>query len=133
MIKETTILLVEDDENLGALITEGLKEEGYTVIWEKSGIQAYSKFKKEPPSLAILDVMLPDIDGFELAQKIREIDPRNFGSEYESITLILQIDQWKATVRTRLQALIHLQQAVDFALQIPKRIPALSPAEDRHT
>jgi DNA-binding response OmpR family regulator len=74
MIRKLSILLVEDDENLGVLIKEGLKDEGYTVLWEKTGNQSFVKFKEEQPALAILDVMLPDIDGFELAQKIRKID-----------------------------------------------------------
>ena len=74
MKHSTLIQLVEDDQNLGSLIEENLREEGYGVNWLKNGGEALSKFDIEKPKLLILDVMLPDIDGFELATRFRAKD-----------------------------------------------------------
>ncbi len=74
MKHSTLIQLVEDDPNLGSLIEENLREEGYGVNWLKNGEEALSKFDVEKPQLLILDVMLPDIDGFELATRFRAKD-----------------------------------------------------------
>ena len=65
------ILLVEDDPNLGFVVKDNLQMEGYDVTLCLNGEQAIDAFKSEHYHLCILDVMLPKIDGFELAQTIR--------------------------------------------------------------
>ena len=72
MIK-ATILLVEDDENLGFVIKDNLEEEGYNVIWVKDGEAGFENFCKEKFDLCILDVMLPKKDGFHLGQEIKSV------------------------------------------------------------
>ena len=72
MIK-ATILLVEDDENLGFVIKDNLEEEGYNVIWVKDGEAGFENFCKVKFDLCILDVMLPKKDGFHLGQEIKSV------------------------------------------------------------
>jgi DNA-binding response OmpR family regulator len=64
------ILLVEDDPNLGYILSEYLGMKDFTVTWVKDGKQALDKTKSHPFALCILDVMLPEMDGFTLAEKI---------------------------------------------------------------
>ncbi len=68
------ILYVEDDVNLGYVTTDNLQLHGYNTTFCKDGKAALEAFKKEPFDLCILDVMLPEMDGFELAKAIRERD-----------------------------------------------------------
>lgn len=66
------ILVVDDEKEIADLIEIYLKNEGYTVHKFYSGNDAMRCIENEAPDLAILDVMLPDTDGFKLLQKIRE-------------------------------------------------------------
>jgi two-component system response regulator VicR len=66
------ILYVEDDKNLSFVIKDNLEEEGFHVQHYADGKEAYENFKKEKFDLCLLDVMLPELDGFSLAEKIRE-------------------------------------------------------------
>lgn len=64
------ILLVEDDKNLGYILSEYLAMKGFEVTWAKDGEEALLHISRDPFSLCILDVMLPAMDGFSLAEKI---------------------------------------------------------------
>jgi two-component system, OmpR family, response regulator VicR len=66
------ILYVEDDKNLSFVIKDNLEEEGFEVFHFADGKEAFKNFKKEKFDLCLLDVMLPELDGFSLAEKIRE-------------------------------------------------------------
>ncbi|MHC1706521.1 MAG: response regulator transcription factor [Bacteroidales bacterium] len=68
------ILYVEDDVTLGFLTRESLEKMGYAVTLCEDGYQALEQFNKDNFDLCILDVMLPRLDGFTLAEKIREND-----------------------------------------------------------
>ena len=68
------ILYVEDDPTLGFVTTDNLREEGYEVLLEKDGKSALKRFKKEIVDICILDIMLPEMDGFELAENIRKLN-----------------------------------------------------------
>jgi len=70
------ILLVEDDKNLGFVIQDNLESEGYHVDLAVTGKDGLSKFNNNTYSLALLDVMLPEQDGFTLARNIREKDEK---------------------------------------------------------
>ena len=76
MVKKERIkvLLVEDDLNLGFVIQDHLRNEGYQVDLEKDGFAGFQKFYNSGYELCILDVMLPKKDGFTLAEDIRRID-----------------------------------------------------------
>ena len=66
------ILVVDDEKEIADLLDVYLKNDGYTVYKFYNGTDALACLKKTLPDLAILDVMLPDIDGFHICQKIRE-------------------------------------------------------------
>jgi DNA-binding response OmpR family regulator len=68
------VLLVEDDLNLGFVIQDHLRNEGYQVDLEKDGFAGFQKFYNQGYDLCVLDVMLPKKDGFTLAEDIRKID-----------------------------------------------------------
>lgn len=70
------IILVEDDHSLGYLLSEYLTMKGFDMTWVKKGGECLPKLNSNKFDLAILDVMLPDIDGFDLAKKIRELYPQ---------------------------------------------------------
>ncbi|MEN9333520.1 MAG: hypothetical protein RLY35_700, partial [Bacteroidota bacterium] len=68
------ILLVEDDRNLGFVIQDTLKEEGYVVHLATDGKEGLVQFNKQAYDLCLLDVMMPKKDGFSLAEDIRKIN-----------------------------------------------------------
>lgn len=68
------ILLAEDDLNLGYIISDQLKSDGYDVTLCIDGAEAYKRFNDEKFHICILDVMMPKKDGFSLASDIRKID-----------------------------------------------------------
>ena len=72
------ILLAEDDENLGKLLWTYLKNKGFDVVLAKNGKLAYDLFNDPQNSFdfLILDVMMPEMDGFTLAKEIRELDKK---------------------------------------------------------
>lgn len=70
------ILVVEDDHNLGFVIHDNLSAAGYHITLCRDGERAYHTFIRQPFDLCILDVMLPRLDGFTLAQRLREQDKR---------------------------------------------------------
>jgi DNA-binding response OmpR family regulator len=65
------IILVEDDTSLGYLLTEYLKIKGFEITWAKNGRKAMEEMGTNAFDLAVLDVMMPDMDGFTLASKIQ--------------------------------------------------------------
>jgi len=67
------ILVVEDDELLGTMVKLNLEQEGHHVLWLRQGEPALSKTRSEESDLVILDIMLPDIDGVEVAKKLRAL------------------------------------------------------------
>lgn len=70
------ILLAEDDPNLGLLLVDFLESEGFSVSLCKDGELALQAFHRNPYDLCLLDVMMPKMDGFELAKAIREKDDK---------------------------------------------------------
>lgn len=73
-IDEVRILLCEDDENLGMLTREYLDAKGYKAELCIDGEEGYKAFNTSEYDMCIFDVMMPKMDGFTLAQKIRESD-----------------------------------------------------------
>ena len=66
------ILVVDDEKEIADLLEVYLKNDNYTVYKYYSGIEALKCIEETEIDLAILDIMLPDIDGFRICQKIRE-------------------------------------------------------------
>lgn len=69
------LLLAEDDENLRFVVQDNLELRDFQVIATENGTEALKEFRKGEISLCIFDVMMPKMDGFTLAQRVRELDP----------------------------------------------------------
>jgi len=69
------ILYVEDELSLGKIVKESLQRRGFEVVLESDGANVLSVFKAIDPAVCVLDVMLPNKDGFEIAAEIRNINP----------------------------------------------------------
>lgn len=72
--KDISILYVEDDVNLGFVVKDFLEDKGYKVQHCVDGDEAIQKFGNGSYHLCILDIMLPNKDGFEVAEFIRKVD-----------------------------------------------------------
>lgn len=70
----TDILIVEDNSELAAVLCDFLREEGYIVSVADNGEHAVSMYERYGARLVILDIMLPETDGFEVLRKIRKND-----------------------------------------------------------
>lgn len=66
----TTVMVVEDEPNIGALVRTYLQRAGYDVVWVRSGENALAEVRRHPVRLVILDIGLPGIDGFEVCRRI---------------------------------------------------------------
>ncbi len=70
----TKILLVDDEQDILDFLSYNLKKEGYHVLTANNGTEAIAIAKREIPSLIILDVMMPDLDGMETCRELRETE-----------------------------------------------------------
>lgn len=70
--KKTTILVADDDPQLLRLITRNLQLEGYEILAASDGQQALEAVETRAPELVLLDVMMPRLDGFTVAERVRE-------------------------------------------------------------
>ncbi len=68
------ILVIDDDKAINELIKVNLELTGYKVIQAFDGITGFALCKQELPSIVVLDVMMPEVDGFTVAQRIRKND-----------------------------------------------------------
>lgn len=66
------ILIVDDDNNICELLRLYLEKEGYTVSIANTGMQAINKFAENQPDLMLLDIMLPELDGWQVCREIRK-------------------------------------------------------------
>lgn len=74
MEKNFKIFMVEDDKNFGAVLKSYLEIHNYQVVWVDDGAIAMNRFKKDKFDICILDIMLPNIDGFEIGSEIRKVN-----------------------------------------------------------
>lgn len=72
-IADERVLVVEDDEDSALLLAETLGDQGYLVEVAHDGASALEKAAAFKPQIAVLDVGLPDMDGYQLATKIRQL------------------------------------------------------------
>ena len=73
MIGKPRILVVEDESGIADTIQYVLSTDGFTPVWCSTAEQALHEFRKAPPALAILDVGLPDLNGFEVFKRLQEL------------------------------------------------------------
>jgi DNA-binding response OmpR family regulator len=69
------ILVVEDEQRLASFLDTGLQREGYTVEHASTGAQALARVHRTQPDLVVLDLGLPDVDGTEVLDELRRLEP----------------------------------------------------------
>ena len=75
--KQTKVLIVEDDVTMREIVVHKLSTEGFNVVEASDGKQAIEIWKKEKPDIVLLDLMLPEMDGFQILEIIRKnTDPQ---------------------------------------------------------
>jgi two-component system response regulator RpaA len=70
----TKIVVVDDDIAINELIKVNLEIQGYEVLQAYNGTEGFALVKQEHPALVVLDVMMPEVDGYTVAQRIRQCD-----------------------------------------------------------
>ncbi len=71
MIDQPTILVADDEVDIRELVVYRLSRSGYTVIEARDGEEAFALAVEHVPDLAVLDVMMPKLDGYELTRRLR--------------------------------------------------------------
>jgi two-component system, cell cycle response regulator CpdR len=69
------IILAEDDESMRGFLVRALERAGYQVSSFANGLDAYEQLRREPFTLLLTDIVMPQMDGIELARRAAEIDP----------------------------------------------------------
>ncbi len=69
------ILLAEDDDSMRTFLARALERAGYDVIAFDNGADAYARIKEEPFTLLLTDIVMPRMDGIELARRASDLDP----------------------------------------------------------
>lgn len=75
-MSKTRILYVEDEQFLGKIVKESLESRGFDVVMESDGAEVLQTFRRINPEVCVLDVMLPNKDGFTIAEEIRAVDEK---------------------------------------------------------
>ncbi len=75
MTKKTRILLVEDERDLSLIVSDTLTQQGYEVVVAYDGVEGLDMYMADGAHLIVADVMMPRLDGFAMARKIRSISP----------------------------------------------------------
>ena len=73
--KMAKILLAEDDNDMRRFLVKALQNAGYDVISFDNGLSAYQRLREEPFELLLTDIVMPEMDGIELARRASELDP----------------------------------------------------------
>ena len=71
----TRILLAEDDNDMRRFLVKALQTAGYSVASFDNGLSAYNRLREEPFELLLTDIVMPEMDGIELARRATELDP----------------------------------------------------------
>lgn len=69
------ILLAEDDDDMRKFLVKALQNAGYEVTSFGNGAEAYERLKEEPFTLLLTDIVMPEMDGIELARRAADLDP----------------------------------------------------------
>ena len=69
------ILLAEDDNDMRRFLERALEHAGYRVVSFDNGLAAYNRLREEPFELLLTDIVMPEMDGIELARRATELDP----------------------------------------------------------
>ena len=74
-MKRKKIFYIEDEASLGKIVKDTLEQQGYDIVWETDGAKVISHLEHYHPDICIVDIMLPNIDGYSLSGTIRGMYP----------------------------------------------------------
>lgn len=75
MMERKKIFYIEDEASLGKIVKDTLEKQGYDIVWETDGAKVISHLENYSPDICIIDIMLPNIDGYSLSRTIRGMNP----------------------------------------------------------
>lgn len=73
-MKNIHVLLVEDEQTLAMIVKDTLSDQGFDITLAENGVVGLKLFFEQRPDILVTDVMMPELDGFEMARKIRQTD-----------------------------------------------------------
>lgn len=103
------LLLIEDDPDIAVSLQNGLRREGYEVIWKPTGAGGIESSQYNPPHLIILDVRLPDSSGFDVCRRLRQL-----GSLQPIIMLTVQREETDKVIGLEVGADDYLTKPFSF-------------------
>ena len=106
------VLLADDSRVFRALMTEVLREEGWSVFEAATGREAYDKAMAERPELLILDGLMPHLSGFEVLTKLRETAP-GYAPCVFLITAVYKSRRWESEARRDFNASEYLEKPLE--------------------
>jgi two-component system catabolic regulation response regulator CreB len=98
------ILIAEDESGIADTLQYVLRTDGFVPVWCATAEEAIAQFAAEPPALAILDVGLPDMNGFELFKRLQAINREQGGAEVPMLFLTARSDEIDRVVGLELGA-----------------------------
>ena len=116
------ILLAEDDNDMRRFLVKALENAGFQVSSHDNGLAAYQRLREEPFEMLLTDIVMPEMDGIELAQKCNELSPETkvmFITGFAAVTLKASREQPQAKVLSKPFHLQDLVMEVDHALADP--------------
>ncbi|HEY1362785.1 MAG TPA: response regulator [Xanthobacteraceae bacterium] len=108
------IILAEDDGDMRRFLVRALQNAGYEVISFDNGLSAYQRLREEPFELLLTDIVMPEMDGIELARRATELDPDikiMFITGFAAVAL--NSDQSAAKNAKVLSKPVHLRELVN--------------------
>jgi DNA-binding response OmpR family regulator len=75
IMERKKIFYIEDETSLGKIVKETLETQGYDLVWETDGAKVITRLENYCPDVCIIDIMLPNIDGYSLSRTIRGMNP----------------------------------------------------------
>ena len=104
MLSHPRILIAEDESGIADTLQYVLKTDGFVPVWCATAEEAIAQFAAEPPALAILDVGLPDMNGFELFKRLQALNREQGGPEVPMLFLTARSDEIDRVVGLELGA-----------------------------
>ena len=104
MLSHPRILIAEDESGIADTLQYVLRTDGFVPVWCATAEEAIAQFAAEPPALAILDVGLPDMNGFELFKRLQALNREQGGPEVPMLFLTARSDEIDRVVGLELGA-----------------------------
>ncbi len=104
MLSHPRILIAEDESGIADTLQYVLRTDGFVPVWCATAEEAIAQFAAEPPALAILDVGLPDMNGFELFKRLQALNREQGGAEVPMLFLTARSDEIDRVVGLELGA-----------------------------